>query len=670
MRATSPRYAPLLPASPGCAVLVTSRDALAGLVARDGATRLELDLLPLTDATGLLRRLIGQRVDAEPEATAALAIQCCRLPLALRIAAELVTARPADPIGSLTTELADQQRRLDLLDADGDAWTAVRAVFSWSCRNLDAMAARSFRLAGLHPGPDLDRFAFAALNGGTVPEADRLLGKLARAHLLQPTGPGRYGMHDLLRDYAAEQAATQDTPAGCQTALIGLFDYYLHAAVTAAGALYSAERHRLPVISRPAAALPPLDHPAAARAWLDAERAAMTAVVARAVSYGQAEHATGLARTLFRYLDSGGHFAVANAIHTDARRAASHAGDHAAEGAALSDLGVVAWRQGRYPEAAACFHQALELCRQAGDRAGEAYALNRLGLVDFQQGHYDLAARSHRSALALCREIGDRAAEARALGNLGGIDWRRGRYPEAAAYLRQALALHREGGDPAGEAEATGTLGVIALRQGRYSQAVELFQGALAICRASGDRIGEADALTYLGVATVRAGGDAERAAQLVQQALSLCRQAGDRPSEAYALASLGEVMLVLDGGERAVRYFQPALALCQQIGDRAGEAQARNGLGEALLAAGHPGQAHAEHTTALKVASQIGDTYQQARAHQGLGRVVGYAGDPGGVRPHWRQAITLYTVLGAPEADELRSALTDPSASDEAGAG
>jgi DNA-binding SARP family transcriptional activator/Tfp pilus assembly protein PilF len=657
---------PLLPASAGCAVLVTSRDALAGLVARDGATRLELDLLPLADATGLLRRLIGQRVEGEPEATAALAIQCCRLPLALRVAAELVTARPAEPIGGLAAELASQQR-LDLLDAGGDARTAVREVFSWSCRNLDASAARAFRLAGLHPGPDLDRFAFAALNGASAADPDRLLGTLARAHLLQRTGPGRYGMHDLLRDYAAEQAAAQDGPAGCQTALTGLFDYYLHAAVTAAGTLYPAERRGLPATSGPATALPRLDDPASARAWLDTERAVITAIAARTASDGLAGYATGLSRALFRYLDSGGHFAAAMAIHADARRAASHAHDRAEEAAALSNLGVVNWRQGRYPQAAACIRQALELWRQAGDRAGEAAALNRLGLVDFQQGHYDQAAESHRSALALCRETGDRAGEARALGNLGGIDWRRGRYQEAATYLQQALDLHREGGDRAGEAEATGILGVIALRQGRHQQSVELFERALAVCREAGDRIGEADALTYLGVASVRAGGDTGQAAQLVRQALDMCRQAGDRPSEAYALASLGEVMMEL-GGEQAAPHFRCALELCRQTGDRAGEAQARNGLGEALLAAGHPSRAHDQHTAALTVASQIGDTYQQARAHHGLGRIARYTGDPGGIRPHWRQAITLYSGLGAPEADELRAALADPSAGDTGG--
>ena len=90
---------PLLPGDPGCVAVVTSRDALAGLVATDGARRLDLDVLPLADAVALLRSLIGLRADADPEAAAALAGLCARLPLALRIAAELAAARPRGAAG-------------------------------------------------------------------------------------------------------------------------------------------------------------------------------------------------------------------------------------------------------------------------------------------------------------------------------------------------------------------------------------------------------------------------------------------------------------------------------------------------------------------------------------------------------------------------------------------
>jgi hypothetical protein len=221
----SDQVRPLLPGTPGCLTLVTSRDALPGLVARDGARRLDLDVFPLADAINLLRALIGARVDAEPEAAAALAAACCRLPLALRVAAELAAARPAASLASLTAELADQQRRLDLLEAGGDTRTAVRAVFSWSSRQLDPDMARAFRLIGLFPGPDLDAYAIAALTGGSLTRSREILTRLARAHLVQPVGPGRHGMHDLLRDYARELAAADDTEHERAAAMTRLLDY-------------------------------------------------------------------------------------------------------------------------------------------------------------------------------------------------------------------------------------------------------------------------------------------------------------------------------------------------------------------------------------------------------------------------------------------------------------
>ena len=108
------------------------------------------------------------------------------------MAAELAAARPATALAELARELTDQQRLLDLLDAGGDQYTAMRAVFSWSCRHLDPAAARAFRLAGALPGASLDAYAVAALTGSSLQLATQLLDQLARAYLIQQTGPGRY----------------------------------------------------------------------------------------------------------------------------------------------------------------------------------------------------------------------------------------------------------------------------------------------------------------------------------------------------------------------------------------------------------------------------------------------------------------------------------------------
>jgi DNA-binding SARP family transcriptional activator len=314
--AAAEQVRPLLPGSPSCFVVVTSRDSLAGLVARHGAQRLDLDLLPPDEAATLLRALIGARVDADPDAAATLAQQCARLPLALRVAAEFVATRPALTLA----QLAGEQRSLD---AGGDFRTDMRSVFSWSYRHLPADAARAFRLMGLHPGPDFDAYAARALIGGGLEQARDLLDLLACAHLIHPAQPGRYGMHDLLRAYARHLAVTQDPvtqdsatrDAGAlstradnekQAALTRLFDYYLAAAAAAMDTALPAERNRRPRVAPPASPIPPMTGPAAAQAWLDTERATLVAA-AYAATRGWPGHAVRLSVIVWRYIQAGGH---------------------------------------------------------------------------------------------------------------------------------------------------------------------------------------------------------------------------------------------------------------------------------------------------------------------------------------------------------------------------
>ncbi|WP_344136875.1 helix-turn-helix transcriptional regulator, partial [Luedemannella flava] len=158
---TPDQVRPLLPGSATCRTLVTSRDSLAGLVIRDGARRIDLDLLTREEAVALLRTLLGERVDAEPAAAADLADRCARLPLALRIAAEHAAATPGRLLADLADDLRDEATRLDLLAVDGDPRAALRGVFSWSHRHLPPAAARAFDLLGLHPGRDIDAAAVA-----------------------------------------------------------------------------------------------------------------------------------------------------------------------------------------------------------------------------------------------------------------------------------------------------------------------------------------------------------------------------------------------------------------------------------------------------------------------------------------------------------------------------
>ncbi|WP_203997300.1 NB-ARC domain-containing protein [Virgisporangium aurantiacum] len=181
---------PLLPGTPSCFVVLTSRDALGGLVVRHGARRVDLDVLSPTEATNLLRSVLSRRrVDADPTAAAALAQQCARLPLALRIAAEYLAAHPSLSLADLVVEL--NRHHLDLFDAGGDERTAVRSVFSWSYQHLPPPAARVFRLLGLQPAHDSGVNEIAALADVELSDARRQIDVLLRAHLIAEPGLGR-----------------------------------------------------------------------------------------------------------------------------------------------------------------------------------------------------------------------------------------------------------------------------------------------------------------------------------------------------------------------------------------------------------------------------------------------------------------------------------------------
>jgi NB-ARC domain len=251
----------LLPGSPTCRAVVTSRSRLPGLIARDGASRVIVDLLSQAEAIALLRDIIGNaRVAAEPEATAELARQCAYLPLALRIAAERAVTHPHTTLADLTDELAVERDRLDLLATvdEEDETTAVRAVFSWSYHALPPEAARMFRSLGLHAGPDISAPAAAALTNITYAQARRLLETLVSMHLIEETARDRYRFHDLLRVYAAERAKVEETDQDRRAAVRRVLTWYLHTG-DAADRILNPHRHRIPLDHPEDVSSPPLE---------------------------------------------------------------------------------------------------------------------------------------------------------------------------------------------------------------------------------------------------------------------------------------------------------------------------------------------------------------------------------------------------------------------------
>jgi DNA-binding SARP family transcriptional activator len=602
----------LLPGSGSSLVLVTSRDSLAGLVAVHGAQQLGLDLLPDAEAVDLLHRLIGERVVAEPEAAVALAEQCARLPLALRVAAVLATSRPDSPLADVVAELADRQERLELLDPGGDPYAAVHAVFSWSIQHLPEPAARTFRRLGLHPGPDLDPYVAAALTGLEPNRARRILETLVSAHLLHRTGPGRYGMHDLLRAYSARLTLAEDAALDRETAEERLFTYYLTAAVATIDTLRPAETLYRPEASSPSVLVPDLATPDAARGWAEAERFCIVAIVERAADTGRFDCAVGLARSLHLYLVNT-HITDVLTINGHALRAAEAGGDVIGQAHALRQLGVVHTRMGQHNTSFDYLRRALALFRQAGDLAGQAMALTGLGSARYQLGEHRAALDDHLNAIELARQAGDRRGEAVALTNAGIAQGRLGNDAASIETQHEALRIVREIGSRQSEAVTLNNLASVEMRVERYAEAADHLREALAIIEDLGSDRGRAHALDTLGILHLR----------------------------------LGEPGPATD-------CFRRALAEFRVVGERVGQAWSTNGLGEVARFTGDTVAALALHADALAIATAAGGRYQQARAHAGIGHAHRALGDQDRARTHYENAYLIYIDLDMPDAAEM----------------
>ncbi|WP_160150265.1 AfsR/SARP family transcriptional regulator [Nonomuraea solani] len=572
--ASAEQVRPLLPGTHDTLMVITSRDRLATLVALHGAHRVELDLLPRTDAVHLLRRLLDERAGTDPGSVDSLATICARLPLALRLAAEYAGAQAHLPLAGVVTRLR-RAGPLELLDWGGGA--AIRHVFGCSYRLLDAEAQRLFRLLSLNPAPHSTPACVAALSDVDEIGAARLLHRLASAHLLRCDALGRYGFHDLLRAYAAEMSLAMDGEAERQAAVDRLLEHYCGTAVEASGTLYpgwsGSWRHAGLALKPGGVTLTP----GAALSWLDGELASFGTICQFAVRQGRPERAVTLAAALHRYLEAG-HGTEALSIYECAVDAARGMGDSEGEAHLRTNAGVILRLLGRYAPAVEELSEALELCRRIGNRHGQARSLSNLGIIEERLGEFASSAARHSEAIALYREIDDPFGQAAALTNLGNLEESIGEHTEAA---RHFLAAHD-------------------------------------IFAALGERAGQAIALSNLGQIYSSLGEDALAVAKL-REALSLFREIEHRDGEATALSNLGTALCRQAKFDESLWHLEQALAIFQATKHRYGEASVLNAIGEALRTMGRDGEAAQRHRLALAIAAETGDEDERGRAAAAL---------------------------------------------------
>ena len=602
---------PLLPGTAGSLVLVTSRRRLTAL---QDATVVSLDILPPAEAAALLARLATRpEVRANDPAVGELTRLCGYLPLAIGMLASQLRHHLAWTPAELAADVAVARDRLALMHAED---VSVDAAFGLSYTDLTAPQQQLFRRLGLLPGPSIDAYAAAALDSTTLDAARRGLEGLYDQHLLTEPAPGRYQLHDLLREHARALAAAGN-PAESDAATGRLLDYYLYTALAAGQHFATPPAARRPPPGHPPAQAPDMSAFVQAAAWLDAERANLHAAVDYAAGRARSLHAIAIPAAMSGFLTARGYWDQSAALHQTALVAARQAGDRLGEADTLTELGVLRGETGDYPAAAATLTRAVALYGDAGDPPGQADALNQLGYLRVLTGDYPAATASTQQALALARSASDRFVEADTLIHLGLVQQLTGDYPAAAASHQQALALFRALGDLVGQAEALNCLGTVQLETGDYRAAAASQQQALALFGALGDLQGQANTLNDLG---------------LVQQ------RTGDYPAAAAS--------------------HQQALARYREFGRRLGQAQALNRLGELSSRASATGQAREYHAQALAIARDLSAPLEEARALEGLGQTHLQDGNPRQAASYLQHALTIYQRIRAPATQRIQETL------------
>jgi DNA-binding SARP family transcriptional activator len=548
--ANAAQVEPLLPGTPGSAVIVTSRVTLTALIARHGAQLYPIAGLDPADAHDLLIRILGERrVNAEKAAAREIAGLCGYLPLALRVAAANLAGRSSVALAQYAATLRGIDR-LDKLACDDDTQTAVRSAFALSYRALDVPLRRCFRLLGLVAGPDFTVGAAAALVDVSDEHADRMLDRLAGTNLVERSGPDRYRLHDLIRLYAAECADGEEPAAAIHEARYRLYSWYLWRATEAVTSLYQ-----------------PLPDQSTQDTvdWLNSERTNLVAVILDMAGRERSDDAALLANVLRPYFDDRRHYDEWSAALTACLHANEPA-DPLNRVRIRYDHAILCLRQSRFRQALTEFEEALHHSRESGAaRVLEGNIRNGLGVV--------------------CKELVMLDA---AVGHLDrALAWQQAEASTNYA-LRSIIVLN---------------LGSVHAHRGDLGRAVQCLEDSLAITTDDSTRHLYNEALAREILAEVYVDlGDAHAAEEMIRRAVGFYRKYGHRTEEGYSMAVYAAVHRMSGRHSDSLHCGQEALAIAQELNHPGHLANAHNALGTTLRLEGRPDEAYQHHLAALRL--------------------------------------------------------------------
>ncbi len=567
--ATEAQVRPLLPATPSCAVLVTSRSRLSGLA---GARLVELAAFDPAEALALLSGVIGEeRVAAEEAAARAVVDLCGWLPLAVRIVAALLAGRPGWRIGHVVGLLADERDRLSVLAA-GDL--QVKAGIALSYLALPDDVRRAFRLLSVIDVPDFAAWTASAGLGVDLQSARRLLERLVDGYLLDivgtdEAGQPRYRFHDLVRVYARHEGPERPDPAARAAVVAGASRAALTLVERAGGN---------PLIDNLASELLTMDRwpveeqlarevMAAPLTWLDAEHTAIAAIARQAAGTGGELLGTAadLTAAMSWYCSLRCEFTGWQGMAEAVIRASDGTGPPAAEAVARLALGDGLAEQGELTGARPFVLAALDTARARGLHRLAAHALLSLAIIERSTGNVPAAAGHMLAAIDAAGLAGDRVARGYAESELGAVHVSRGEFDLAEERYRTARSVFRDRGEARGETKVVLRLAILDQARGELGRAGDGFREALKLAGSCDDLRAEIEILYRLGVLHL-AGGELDVAAELLGQAVASSQEIGDARGTAMASDSLGQVHARRGDDAAARAAYDVALAYYQRM--------------------------------------------------------------------------------------------------------
>lgn len=518
----------LLPTTPGAAVLITSRLVLV----LPGAVQVELGELSTEDAVGLLRAVAGDRIDAEAEESRTLATRCGHLPLALRLAAARLLARPNWPVAHLAERLTNEEKLLDELEA---GHLGVRATLKFSIAQLaedgGGEAVRLFALLGLLDGPDIGVEVAARLADRPEPRIDALLEHLVDLHLLSTSSPGRYELHDLVRLFARELAVSAFSTDERAQAVGRVINLYQSAAWQGLR-LFDPDSSRLRWLdTEPVRFTIEFGDSNQAFSWIETELPNIIALYDGPARAHSPEALTSLCLGMSNFYLARGHWSDGVRV---AEIAIGFTSSPWVRASLLHDIGQGKWHSGRDGGGLADLIEAVEQFKGLGDTWAEAVGITNIAVRHNRRGEYALARPYALRVVELGRQMNHPATISRGLDSVGMAEYYLDAKDEAYRCFAEAVRIAEESGNMRSGASPLSNLAAIHGMRGELDKAVPMFHRVIAIYEGLGHLSGVAHGWLDLGEAYTESG-DHRSAIDCYREAFAVAMIRADAVAEARA---------------------------------------------------------------------------------------------------------------------------------------